>query len=135
MSLSRSSRAGPCSASPAGIAGQLVFGRCGLAEYQKLLDYPITPGEGKVLYLAMDRLKPIGRPFRRMVGEAMRAELDERLTVWKGAPPHDLAKYPSHRLGGLQHRAAFRTRTHFTRERLDRLPALESQLSATVSNR
>jgi len=28
-----------------------------------------------------------------MVGEAMRAELDDRLAVWPGPPPHDLAKY------------------------------------------
>jgi len=66
-----------------------------MPDYQKLLDYPITAGEGRVLYLAMDRPKQVARSFRRMVGEAMRHELNERLIVWKGPPPQDLAKYPS----------------------------------------
>jgi hypothetical protein len=67
--------------------GKPAFGRGGLPDYQELLDYPITPGKGKVLYLAMDRPKQIGRSFRRMVGEAMRAELDEWLTCGQARHP------------------------------------------------
>lgn len=43
----------------------------------------------------MDRPKQIARSFRRMVGDAWRAELDARLTVWPGPPPYDIAKYPA----------------------------------------
>jgi hypothetical protein len=74
---------------------QLVLGRCGFEEYSTLLGFPIVPGNGPVLYLAMDRPRQIARSFRRMVGEAWRAELDERLVVWPGPPPQDLAQYPA----------------------------------------
>ena len=77
------------------MAQQLALGRCGFPEYATLLGYPIVPGQRRVLYLAMDRPKQAARSFRRMVGEAWRAELDERLVVWQGPPPYDLAKYPS----------------------------------------
>src|SRR5829696_8975788 len=86
--------AGPQGVGKTAIAGQLAFGRIGLPQYATLLGYPIQPGEGRVLYLAMDRPKQAARSFRRMVEEGMRGELDERLLVWKGPPPHDLARYP-----------------------------------------
>lgn len=73
---------------------QLVLGRCGFEEYNTLLGFPIVAGN-HALYLAMDRPKQIARSFRRMVGEAWRDELNERLTIWEGPPPHDLAKYPA----------------------------------------
>lgn len=78
------------------LAQQLALGRCGFGEYAKLLGYPIKPGEGATLYLAMDRPRQAARSFRRMVGDSWRAELDERLVVWQGPPPGDLAKH-----GGL----------------------------------
>lgn len=74
------------------VAQQLALGRAGLPEYANLLGYPVTPTRGRVLYLAMDRPRQIARSLRRMVGEAMRAELDDKLTVWEGPPPHDLAR-------------------------------------------
>jgi replicative DNA helicase len=43
----------------------------------------------------MDRPQQAARSFRRMVGEAWRAELDQRISVWQGPPPFDLAKNPS----------------------------------------
>jgi len=78
------------------IAQQLALGRCGFGEYAELLGYPVKPGEARVLYLAMDRPRQAARSFRRMVGESWRQELDERLVVWQGPPPADLAKH-----GGL----------------------------------
>ncbi|QLQ10955.1 MAG: AAA family ATPase [Nocardioidaceae bacterium] len=77
------------------IAQQLALGRCGFDEYAELLGFPIAPGIGRVLYLAMDRPRQAARSFRRMVGASWRTELDERLVVWQGPPPTDLAKTPS----------------------------------------
>jgi replicative DNA helicase len=75
------------------LAQQIALGRIGIPEYAKLLGYPITPG-GVFLYLAMDRPGQIARSFRRMVDEQHRALLDERLVVWKGPPPEDIARHP-----------------------------------------
>jgi len=47
-----------------------------------------------VLYLACDRPNQIARAMRRSVTEADRAILDDRLAVWQGPPPADLAKHP-----------------------------------------
>ncbi len=76
------------------LAQQFALGRAGFPEYAELLGLPILPGRGRVLYLAMDRPRQIARSFRRMVGDAWRAELDERLSVWAGPPPFDLARHP-----------------------------------------
>lgn len=72
------------------IAQQFVLRRCGLVA-DDLLGHPVLPGGGSVLYLAMDRPKQAARSLRRMVSEAMRAELDRRLVVWEGPPPADMA--------------------------------------------
>jgi hypothetical protein len=76
------------------LAQQLALGWGGFDRYAQLLGYPIEEGR-RVLYLAMDRPRQIARSFRRMVDEDQRAQLDERLIVWQGPPPGDLAKYPS----------------------------------------
>lgn len=76
------------------IGQQFALGRCGFPEYAELFGYPVTPGRGRVLYLAMDRPRQIARSLRRMVGSSWRAELDERLTVWLGPPPLDMARNP-----------------------------------------
>lgn len=86
--------AGPMGLGKSTIGQQVALGRCGFSEYSELLGLPITPGRGRVLYLAMDRPRQITRSMRRMVGEAWRAELDERLAVWTGPPPYDMAKHP-----------------------------------------
>ncbi len=76
------------------LAGQLALGRAGFHEYSTLLGFPILPGRRRVLYLAMDRPRQAARSLRRMVGEAWRAELDDRLSIWPGPPPYDMAKTP-----------------------------------------
>ncbi len=75
------------------LAQQLTLGRCGFGEYADLLGWPIKPGAQRTLYLAMDRPNQASRSFRRMVGEQWRADLDDRLVVWRGPPPADLARY------------------------------------------
>lgn len=86
--------AGPQGLGKSTIGQQLALGRCGFPEYSELFGLPITAGRGRVLYLAMDRPRQIARSMRRMVGEAWRQELDERLAIWTGPPPHDMAKMP-----------------------------------------
>ena len=49
---------------------------------------------GKVLYLACDRPTQAMRSFRRMVTDTDRTSLDERLVIWRGPLPFDLAKNP-----------------------------------------
>ncbi|MBG6095954.1 AAA family ATPase [Nocardioides luteus] len=86
--------AGPQGVGKTTLGQQYALGRCGFDEYVKLLGYPILPGSKRTLYLAMDRPQQAARSMRRMVGEAWRHELDDRLAVWPGPPPHDLGKYP-----------------------------------------
>jgi replicative DNA helicase len=86
--------AGPQGVGKTTLAQQLTLGRCGFLEYATLLGLPVEPGN-RVLYLAMDRPKQAARSFRRMADGSWRAELDERLVVWQGPPPYDLAKYSS----------------------------------------
>jgi replicative DNA helicase len=87
--------AGPQGVGKTTLAQQYGLARCGFSEYSTLLGFPIVSGRRHVLYLAMDRPKQVARSFRRMVGEAWRAELDERLSVWEGPPPYDMARYPN----------------------------------------
>lgn len=87
--------AGPQGLGKSTIGQQVTLGRCGFPEYSELFGLPIAPGRRRTLYLAMDRPRQIARSMRRMVGEAWRDELNQRLSVWTGPPPHDLAKHPS----------------------------------------
>ncbi len=72
------------------VAGQLVRGRLGLAA--DVLGLPIRPGRRRVLYLAMNRPQQIARGLRRLFTAEERHQLDERLSVWVGPPPTDLAQ-------------------------------------------
>lgn len=72
------------------LAHQLVAGRLGILP--SALGYPITPGNGRLLYLACDRPRQIARAMQRLFTEEHRQVLDERLVVWKGPPPYDFAK-------------------------------------------
>jgi hypothetical protein len=72
------------------IAGQLVRARLGLAD--ELLGLPVAAGQRRVLYLAMDRPQQIARALGRLFGPEDRDVLDERLKVWTGPPPADLAQ-------------------------------------------
>ena len=47
--------AGPQGLGKTTLAQQLLLGRAGFCEYATLLGFPIQPGQGTALYLAMDR--------------------------------------------------------------------------------
>ncbi|CAM3430988.1 AAA family ATPase [Stackebrandtia soli] len=84
-----------CGAQGAGkttIAHQLIRARLGLDD--TVLGFPVGPGDARVLYLAMDRPAQAARAMRRIMTEPDRAALDERLRVWPGPPPADIAKHP-----------------------------------------
>lgn len=72
------------------LAFQIVRGRLGLQD--KVLGFPVVPGTGRVLYLAMDRPAQAQRAAARLFAKDDRAILDQRLIVWKGPPPADMAK-------------------------------------------
>jgi len=83
---------GPAGVGKTTLEGQLIMGRLGLRT--EVLGYPIEPGSGKVLLLACDRPAQIRRALARLVTEADRQVLDDRLVVWPGPPPKDLAAMP-----------------------------------------
>jgi replicative DNA helicase len=85
--------AGPPGVGKTTLAGQVVRARLGLDA--QVLGYPVRPTGSKVLYLAMDRPSQIRRSLLRQLRPEDRATADERLVVWKGPPPFDLAKFPS----------------------------------------
>lgn len=72
------------------IAGQVVrsilFGG-------EVLGYPVSR-KPKLLYLAMDRPAQLRRSLHRQFTPDERESLDERLVVWEGPPPADLAANP-----------------------------------------
>lgn len=72
---------------------QVVLGLIGLRD--EVLGYPLTSSHHRVLYLAMDRPRQIRRSFRRMVTDADRDVLDDRLVIREGPPPGDLASDPT----------------------------------------
>lgn len=75
------------------VAGQVVWGSLGLVP--EVLGLPVKPvTEGKVLYLACDRPRQIGRAFARLATPEQRETLDEHLVVWEGPPPFDFATHP-----------------------------------------
>lgn len=83
---------GPPGVGKSTIAVQLVGARLGLID--RLLDLPVEPAS-RVLYLACDRPTQIQRAFHRRFGQEENRELlDERLVLWKGPPPRDLARHP-----------------------------------------
>jgi hypothetical protein len=60
-----------------------------------LLGHPVPPRDGIFLYLAMDRPAQVARAMHRQFTEDEREVLAERLVVWKGPPPTDVAKDPT----------------------------------------
>ena len=83
---------GPPGVGKTTLTGQLVRALVGLAT--DVLGYPVTPAGGRVLYLAMDRPAQIARSLARHFRPDERGVLDERLVIWKGPPPADLARHP-----------------------------------------
>lgn len=73
------------------LAHQLVRARLGLQE--TVLGYPVASGR-RVLLLAMDRPAQTRRAGARIFAGDDPAYLDERLSVWQGPPPYDLARRP-----------------------------------------
>lgn len=84
--------AGPPGVGKTTLVGQIVRGRLGLGG--RILGYPVAPTGSRVLYLAMDRPAQIARSLRRQFDPAERAILAERLMVWVGPPPMDVARNP-----------------------------------------
>jgi hypothetical protein len=72
------------------LAGQLVFSMLGIVD-DKVLGFTVKPAK-RVLYLAMDRPRQLRRAFSRVVSEEHRGVLEDRLVIWQGPPPKDLAK-------------------------------------------
>lgn len=68
---------------------QLILARVGLAD--QFLGFDVETTASKVLYLAMDRPRQIARSMRRMVDDGDRGLLAERLMVWRGPLPYDVA--------------------------------------------
>lgn len=83
---------GPSGVGKTTLVNQIVSARLGITS--KVLGLPVRPSERRVLYLAMDRPPQISRAMARLFTEADREVLDERLVVWKGPPPNDLARHP-----------------------------------------
>ena len=60
----------------------------------EVLGLPVAGRRGTILYLAMDRPAQIARSLHRQFNEHHRKVLSERLKVWKGPPPADVAEHP-----------------------------------------
>lgn len=82
--------AGPEGVGKTTLATQLIRGRLGLCS--EVLGMPVRPGRKKVLYLAMDRPAQARRALNRAFAEDERSVLAERLVVWQGPPPEDMAQ-------------------------------------------
>ncbi|MDA0257055.1 MAG: AAA family ATPase, partial [Chloroflexi bacterium] len=83
---------GPDGVGKTTLAQRYVLARCGFAS--ELLGYRVEAARDRVLYLALDRPPQIARSFRRMVSDAQREQLDERLVVWGGPLPVDVLADP-----------------------------------------
>lgn len=87
---------GPTGTGKTTLGGMLIAGRMGLlgdGDNNAALGLPITPGR-RVLVLAMDRPHQIQRAMARLLRGYPRDVVRDRLKVWKGPPPADLAKHP-----------------------------------------
>jgi hypothetical protein len=75
---------------------QIAFARLGVSGFDSLLDFPDQAGFTPRDYLAMDRPMQIARAGARMIDPATMADLlRDRLLIWPGPPPLDLALHPS----------------------------------------
>ncbi|WP_431813880.1 AAA family ATPase [Kocuria sp. cx-455] len=80
---------GPPGVGKTTLTGQVVRGLLGLQD--QVLGYTVAPAQ-KVLYLAMDRPRQIARSLGRHFHTTDRERVDDRLIIWPGPPPHDIAQ-------------------------------------------
>ncbi len=85
--------AGPDGIGKTSIAQQAALRRVGIIGGD-LLGLPVAAGPGRLLYIAADRPSQALRSFRRMVCEDDRQLLEERIVIWRGPLPVDIAKHP-----------------------------------------
>jgi KaiC/GvpD/RAD55 family RecA-like ATPase len=83
---------GPAGVGKTTLAQQLTLARAGLRT--DVLGFPVVPDGRRVLYVAADRPQQAQRSFARMVSEADRETLTERLRVWRGPLEADLGARP-----------------------------------------
>jgi replicative DNA helicase len=83
---------GPSGVGKTTLALQVLAARLGICE--SVLDWPVKPANGPILYLAMDRPRQIRRAMRRLFGESHRSALEDGLVVWEGPLPQDLGRAP-----------------------------------------
>lgn len=81
---------GPPGVGKTTLCGQVLRARLGLDSH--VLGMSVTPSTGRVLYLAMDRPQQIARALRRTFNDSDREILADKLRVWEGPPPGDVAK-------------------------------------------
>jgi hypothetical protein len=86
--------AGPLGLGKTTLGGLILRAQLGIGA-GTVLGFPVAPRDGKILYLAMDRPAQIARALARQFTENERAVLAERLLIWEGPPPADVAKNPS----------------------------------------
>ena len=84
---------GPDGTGKTTLAGNLVQARLGLGT-GSVLGLKVQPGRRNVLVLLMDRPLQAMSALARLFTEDDRVLLDERLVVWRGPPPEDLARHP-----------------------------------------
>jgi hypothetical protein len=75
------------------LSGQFTAARLDLVS--TVLGFPVTPGERRVLYLAMDRPKQIARSLARTFARFDPDRYRHRLLVWPGPPQEDVAADPT----------------------------------------
>lgn len=94
---------GPTGVGKSTLVAQLVAGLVGLLD--GVLDLPVRPIDGTVLYLAMDRPAQLQRLLARLFGQFpdARQVLDERLVIWRGPLPHTLNTRPEVLLEVCEH--------------------------------
>jgi replicative DNA helicase len=85
--------AGPDGTGKTTLGGQLARARLGIGDGE-VLGQPVTAGKRCTLYLAMDRPRQAMRALGRMFTADDLDTLNDRLVLWRGPPPFDLARYP-----------------------------------------
>lgn len=85
--------AGPMGLGKTTLAGMLIRAQLRCSGHDSALDLPVAACDGRILYLAMDRPSQIARAFARQFGPDDRDILDERLRIWQGPPPGDIARH------------------------------------------